>query len=295
MKVVVHITATGYKLPDHVFHKLLNIHPEGASKARYQGVGDIIVTGWTLDLPIQDPRATEAIELLMREGWLVGEQMKWKRELRGVTIWLDRKYSRGDLESSPWLAFDGTRYIESYWRTAKEELIKVSAPRLRKSTADVVFGDWPGIIVPDRVRRIIEPAGFLHVDFRPVAPVRSSDRFLDKDVVSWSKVGDPWWEITSDFTMPPLSPSVEIVAQDGSPFVGYENQWLGVREGLFRNPELHYRRQDIEQLLPFDLACTHEHFGKPPRGQRLIASQRFYQFFREHKLKAKWTPVRIDD
>jgi hypothetical protein len=128
MKVVVHITATGYKLPDHVFHKLLNIHPEGASKARYQGVGDIIVTGWTLDLPIQDPRATEAIELLMREGWLVGEQMKWKRELRGVTIWLDRKYSRGDLESSPWLAFDGTRYIESYWRTAKEELIKVSAP-----------------------------------------------------------------------------------------------------------------------------------------------------------------------
>lgn len=292
---MVHIAVSAQWLPDHVFHRLLNIFPDGAMKARRWGEGEITVTSWAADLPIQDARAIEAIELLTREGCLHGERFHWKPAVRGVTIWLDRKYSRRDLESSPLLAFDGARYIESYGRTQKDLFPKFSARKLQKSTADVVFSDWPRLIVPNRVRRIIEPAGLQHVVFTPVAPVPGGKKWRDEDVLPWSKVGDPWWEITSDFTMPPLSPSVDVIAQDGTPFVGYEEQLLGVREGIYRTPELHYLRRDLEDLTPFDLACTYEHFKKPPRSQRLIASQRFYQFFQKHNLKAKWTPVRIDD
>ena len=40
---------------------------------------------------------------------------------------------------------------------------------------------------------------------------------------------------------------------------------------------------------------THEHFGKPPCGEWLIASQALYQLFQKHKIKARWTPVIVEE
>lgn len=47
----------------------------------------------------------------------------------------------------------------------------------------------------------------------------------------------------------------------------------------------------------FDLALTYERFEHAkgtPGDRRLVASQRFYQFWLTHKLKMDWVPVRID-
>jgi hypothetical protein len=133
-----------------------------------------------------------------------------------------------------------------------------------------------------------------HVTFRPTILVRGKGRPEDPQV-PWEKFGEPWWELSSDLTLPPLSPTVKVVAQDGRPFIGYEKQNLEIREGHYMYPELHYLRREIERCDPFDLGLSYEHLGKPPFQQMKVASQRLYRLFAEQKLKASWTPVRLDE
>jgi hypothetical protein len=213
---------------------------------------------------------------------------------------LVRKDTRRDLEQSRFLALGGWKYIDSRhgigFRTKPEGIIILPiGPLRRKQDADTLWTMRPGwMVVPERVRRIIEPAGMRHVTFRPTILVRGKGRPEDPQV-PWEKFGEPWWELSSDLTLPPLSPTVKVVAQDGRPFIGYEKQNLELREGHYMIPELHYLRREIEQCEPFDLGLSSEHLGKPPFQQMKVASQRLYRLFAEHKLKASWTPVRLDE
>ncbi|TVQ33159.1 MAG: hypothetical protein EA376_03640 [Phycisphaeraceae bacterium] len=214
-----------------------------------------------------------------------------------MRIWLDRKYTKRDLAQCEYLSFNGRKYHDDLgWRTEPDGLPILSARLLRKLQGhDTVSGPRPGWnIVSDRVKRAVESADLRHIAIHPVALVRGRGR-PDDPRLSWEDHGDPWWELTSDLALPPLSPSVQVVAQDNSPFVSYETQNLEIREGHYQIPELHYVRSEIEEREPFDLALTHEHFGKPPFQQRKIASQRLYQLFQEHGFKASWIPVRLDD
>jgi hypothetical protein len=65
--------------------------------------------------------------------------------------------------------------------------------------------------------------------------------------------------------------------------------------GFFGHPELRYLRSEIESLGPFDLACTFEQHSPDPLGRPLIASRRFYQVCRDHKLGVRWIPVHLED
>jgi hypothetical protein len=62
---------------------------------------------------------------------------------------------------------------------------------------------------------------------------------------------------------------------------------------------LHYRRSDLEDLAPFDLARTYEPFGNYSGYDRqncsLIASKKFYEVCVANKLKTDWVPVRIEE
>lgn len=288
MKEMVHLKVSASRVPDWLFHRLLNAVPAGAMKARGWGSGEITITSWAVDLSLSDPRTSEVIDLLVRGDCLRGAYPNWEPANRGVCIWLDRRYSSRDLEASALLHLGGRKYVESFWRTSDLSPMFL-ASGLRSCKADTVCGDYPGTIVPDRVRRVIESMGLVGVRFFPVVPVCEN-----KKVVPWGEIGDPWWELASDLTMPRLSPSVEIIAQDGSPFTDYKSQWLSIREGLYINPEWRYLRQDVDGMGAFDLAYSHEHLGKPPRGQQLIASGRLYRCFKEHGVRAFWRPVRIE-
>jgi hypothetical protein len=106
-----------------------------------------------------------------------------------------------------------------------------------------------------------------------------------------------WWELTSDFELPPLSPAMDLRDNNGNPIArGEVSNGCHRYEGLYIHPELHYRAEDLETMKPCDLAWTAESFGGVPSADArvLIASNRFYRFCVDHALKTEWVPVRID-
>jgi hypothetical protein len=69
--------------------------------------------------------------------------------------------------------------------------------------------------------------------------------------------------------------------------------------GKDSNPQLRYRKSDLDKMPDWDLAFTFEALvaGRPvagPYDRSLVASKRFYEFCRENGLKTDWVPVRID-
>lgn len=299
MQTIVHISASPSRLPENVFHALLNTYPEGAVKTRSWTSGEIYVGSWSCKLSLNDSRAIDIIAFLKSEGYFVDNHAGWVIKKPGIRIWLSRKYGMNDYGACEFLALNGRhRVLGLGWRTTPDSTIVLPVHRIRKlvtTGAETLWTDRPGwMVVSDRVKRIVDGLNMRHVVFRPTILVRGEGR-PDDPTVPWSEVGDPWWEISSDYALPPLSSSVQITAQDGTPFESYETQNLELREGLYDIPEPHYRRSDINSAEPFDLALSHEHIGKPPLQQMRIASQRLYLVFRKHKIRAAWTPVRIDD
>ncbi|MCA9305628.1 MAG: hypothetical protein KDA16_03805 [Phycisphaerales bacterium] len=283
---------------DELIDSLATILPEGVRNGR--DASGKATRSFCMDSIIQDdPRVNAILDTLRKHGMRPRSLDTPDRPRNEFWIVIRRKYSRSDLLQSEFLKFNGLKYAsELGWRTKPEGLVILpvrSLQRIIDSRSDTLYTDRPGwTVVSDRVKDLVEQSDLRHISFRPTVLVSGRGRPEDP-MVSWSEVGAPWWEITSDYTMPPLSPTVEIVAQDGSPFVSYETQNLELREGSYEVPELHYRRSEIAEADWFDLALSHEHIGKPPHQQMKIASQRFYQFCSSHHIKASWMPVRIDD
>lgn len=286
------------RVPPAMIDELVAIDPAGERIGR-DATGQQTRSFCFTNIPRDDPRVDKVFAVLRKYGWFPHIDETLPMQPNEYFLILERKYTRSDLRKCELLKFTGRRYVPDLgWRTKPEGLIVLPVHRMRKiaaTDADTLYTYRPGWdVVSDRVKRIIEEAGMRHVVFRPTVLVRGKG-MPDDPPASWSKVGDPWWEITSDYTLPPLSPTVQIVAQDGSPFVSYKTQNLELREGLYRIPELHYRRADIERCEPFDLALSYEHIGKPPYQQMKIASQRLYQLFTKYSIKAAWMPVRLDE
>ena len=154
---------------------------------------------------------------------------------------------------------------------------------------DAALGEWH--IVPDCVRDILAAAQFAHQVLLPVeAEVPPNPQ---KGVRSY-------WELTSDFVLPPVSPSM-VRLDDNCKRVWPGRPTGGQRiEGLYNRAELHYRGSDLRTLEPLDVARTFESFWGPDNNQRrpdycpLVVSKRFYNLCRDHGFKIDWVPVHID-
>jgi hypothetical protein len=94
---------------------------------------------------------------------------------------------------------------------------------------------------------------------------------------------------------------VDLRDADGQPLPwGCNNFSNGchLREGLYSHPELHYRKQDLRVVEPFDAALTFEPFGNkgvPLDWRRLVVSRRFREFCLKYGWETDWVPVRIDE
>jgi len=156
-------------------------------------------------------------------------------------------------------------------------------------------------------------AGLLNVLFRPTVLVPRVEDFdeagapvevapdLASIVRSGRDLAGPidYWELDGDFTMPPLSPSMEFVdAGMKSVLSGDFANGFQRKDGFYTHPELHYRASDLAALPEFDLARTYEPFsnrsGRDSFDCPLVASRRFYDFCVASGLETGWVPVRID-
>ena len=106
----------------------------------------------------------------------------------------------------------------------------------------------------------------------------------------------PYWELSSDMTLPPLSSKCSLWSNENKPFNGDYDKGCFIREGLYSNPELHYERSALVSLSQFDIAQTHERFGNGAMVAypKLVCSKRFYELCSQHEWEFEWQPVRID-
>lgn len=290
MKTIVEIVGESEsRLGTELFEALCRVCPSGCR--RVVGWRQQVTRVFRVKLPVHHRQARMIEDVFRQHGWSVwmdhrkpiGEREYWLRYLR--------QYSRRDIAEAELLLLHPRAYCEGLYRT-EDGLIKLDADKLRRR-AHIAHATPEWIVVSDRARRLIEEAGMRHVVFRPTVAV--SYRHVKEKVIQWERLGGPWWELSSSYVLPRLSPTVELRDRFGNPHDGDDAKGYYIHEGLFLRPELHYRRADIPATLAFDVACTHECFGMPTPDDRLkVCSPRFAAFCLSHKLTTGWVPVRID-
>lgn len=269
-----------------VFDDLVSIYPEGRDRHAF----------WSF-LPVDDDRTAAIMDLLAQAGWHPwGDHSRPKDRSREYTLLLERQYDDADL-ACEYLELSPRTKDWGPYRDEATGLVKLDVHQLDNS-ADFGAAYTGRYVVPQRVKRLLETANLRRVVFRPALLADSEQRESGSEkIIPWETWGPPWWEITSDYTLPPVSPSMDLRDNNGNRVEpGDPRRYYHRREGLYLWPELHYRSSDLANAPAFDLARTLERFGGELRWDEsmLVASRRFYQFCVDHGLKTDWVPVRID-
>jgi len=237
-----------------------------------------------------DPDVRQSLLLIHRSGLPLAGTVDLETPSYSLGRW--REYDLSDFEAAEHLMLKPAETLGHAIRVDSKLLL--DQRKLRKNGS---FGHANhGVVVPDRIRRQLETISLTHIDFKPTQPAKYSGSAVHDQVLSWDHHGPPWWELWSDLVLPPVSPSMIKVDNKGNPVPRAYFQGAYMKDlPDYSDVELHYLRSEIEALDRFDLAVTYEESWGSLFTRPLIASQRFYQFCKEHKLKCDWVPVRIDE
>lgn len=276
---------------------LNRFHPQGGVWGWGSDLeGPMRLQHWRIDLPLDDEVTQHALRTLRRKGLVSGPEDAPRHEDYRVGLFLRRRFSAAEWSKAKLLVMHGSLQIESSWRIPNSPFLRFPAKFLRNNYADTIRSLSPGLVVPQRVRVILEEQGYAELEFREVHPTGRRGSKMEHTALPWEEVGEPWWELRSSVRLPPLSPSVPLTTTDGSPFRGYDVHCLQLRDPThLGDPLLRYRAEDLDGMPPFDFAMTHEHMGRPPDHEWMVVSQRVRKLFRTRRLRAKWNPVIIED
>ena len=173
----------------------------------------------------------------------------------------------------------------------------------QQPTTKMAFA-FEGYCVRQHAKDLLERSSLAHVAFKPTVLRDEGRNFAPCH--DWAAVdAEPWWELTANVHMPPLSLGTDLVYWRDRLSLSERDRrgevWNdGVLpvEGLFARPELRYRRRDLNYVMgrPWDVARVYEPCRSRSSDYRpLICSQRFYRFCIEHGIEAEWVPVRIEE
>lgn len=271
--------------------------------------------GVRIRLPLDDPGCQLALRILNDAGMSPWRSATGPRKKgREYSFRLERRYSSTDLASCSLLELRPPAEAcnhEAIFRTVAGEMIVPEAQT--PSGFDIMTGDSFWYFTPSRIKELLESSGLINLRFRPTAHVPQFAGFelngtpvecvpeLDSFIRSGRRLDDPvsYWEIDTDFTLPPLSPSMSFVDSEGNSVEsGDFANGFDRRDGFYTNPELHHRASDLADLPPFDLARTFEPFtfrrASDWFDRPLVASRRFYRFCVQNGLRTGWLPVRFE-
>jgi hypothetical protein len=146
---------------------------------------------------------------------------------------------------------------------------------------------WRRIVVTKEVRRILESAHLIGLQFQEAVPRSKSP----------PEISDSFWELQSSIVLPKMANvhQMKYIGMRGAPhtpFDGDYSRMIFLDDPPFRFGEIHYRRSDLTALGRFDIAQTFELYRQPHR--ELVISQQFYRVCLEHDIKLHLEPVRID-
>lgn len=296
MKLLVNIgSINGEIAGPELFEALCAVNPE----ARQYPEQPIKWQWFNSSLDQGDSRNNQLLLLLEKAGW----QAHPKRGEKGpheFALTYIRQYEPPD--------FDDLRLIQITPKVNNEGLSRTINGWVRfdvgvnlqpfNHTADFAdaFAYW--IVVPDRVKRLIATERWSGLSIKPTVVRDEDQNYPEGVVIPWEQFGngEPWWEISSDATMPPLSSSMPMFDRFHKPLKdrGDFSKGVFIEHGLHRPIELHYCRAHINMMEPIDFALTFEGFGGGGDMPALIVSKRFYDFCERHNLTVDWVPVRID-
>lgn len=277
---------------EDLYHRLCDIYPDGRQVKR-GWEGGVVDSFWCF-LPSDDPRVEQIIGAFRDAGFHPWTDRTRDERPDEYMLNLIRKYDHKDYEAAEYLEPSPEVYVEGM-RMTKDGALRITKKTVRPGILLATAGAGDDV-VSSRFLESIRSASLLHVLTRPTELYDDQAVIDDKwspHVVPWPDPAEALLELTSDFILPPLSPSMRIEYEDGTKFDGdFERRYV-IREGLYRTPELHYLASSLEGLEPFDLACSFEWWGTE-FSRRTIASKRFYQFCVDQGVETEWVPVRID-
>jgi hypothetical protein len=175
--------------------------------------------------------------------------------------------------------------------------------RQLKSKGDFLNAEFQ-MVVSDCLKQVLESHSFAGLAFRPTVLVRGESRDSLTEL-SWEDVRHhPFWELTSELTLPPLAHRQMRGGDTRSP---QSSEWdQGVWHGGFRYDEGEYDgrpgflRESISEMEPFDFAHTYEPYQasvelKGWHHRALLFSKKAYEFFSERFPKTYWWPFYLKD
>jgi hypothetical protein len=274
------------KLGQVLVEELEQIHPSGSSfNSRANS------KRFDLRLPSDDPRTLRVIERLARAGFTPWTNPFVNPLPNQYSMKLEHVYGPSDFADVEYFVPVARIYSEGLTR-ATTGLIELDAGKVVPD-ADVAFSDLFKTIVSGRIKQILALATPRHLCFKPTVLTRKG---YDDASISWQSIESPFWEVTSDLTLPPLASTCTLLNNDGVECRGDFSNGCFLREGLFTNPEPHYTRESIGAIPPFDAALSQERFGIAPQNEDriLIVSRRFREELLGAGIEIDWTPVRID-
>lgn len=259
-----------------LYQKLCEIYPAGRKEGSF----------W-FTLPEEDARTRALLDCLERYGFHPCKGLDYKQP-HEFLMDLDRVYDAQELAQASYLVpWPQVSFGPNVYRT-EAGVLELEVDGVVPN-AGIAVGGGRWLIVSDTIKRRMEQADLRHVLFR--------ETVLDKPDRAPRK---PFWELTSDLILPPLSPPCVLINDFGQSFDGDYDKGCLLREGLFvpevlyKPQQLHYAADALEPLPAFDLALTHEQFGRKTRLLRQrVASAQLYAFCIANHLKIDWRPVHI--
>ena len=265
------------------YDHLITLYPEGASPRSF-----------TCELFEDDIRLHQILEFLHTHGCT-----PWKGfvEIQPGQFWMraERVYEQADYEQAAYFVPRPVEQFMPYDIRTADDLLRLESTLLQPEK-QIGFVGWASVVVTNALRLRLQQAQLRRLSFRETV-IEDNDEAEERyaeGVEKRQEVFDPFWELTSDLILPPMSPDSKFVDHDGQPFIGDLSKGCFLYDGFLHEPEPHYLAGSLEAAAPFDLALTHERFGnyEGVSYRRLIASKGFYNFCVSNHLKMNWIPVR---
>jgi len=244
--------------------------------------------GFRIKLPPDNPRVKQVLdEIERRKIPRIDYSSNKPRPKFEYNLEFHRHYDPED--------FDAAKYLE----IKHEVLVTMEPPRDKQGRWQIPASSlspkirigcalYSGTVISDSLRQEMVDAKLIGPKFIEVVSVGEKPE---------QAVGK-FWELRSSVTLPPM-PKERVIRHEEFPdddvHVG------GIRDGEFREAEIHYAEDAFSKCEPFDVAQTHEFFcgagwKETSHGEhRLVVSQRFRQFCLARHLDVSWdSVVRID-
>lgn len=278
-----------------IFHES-ECGPEAIAKVVAHTGKEPLGPSWRFGLYEHDPRLPGFRSFLENAG--LRPQARFKAP--GLNEYrLDRTcyYTDHDLDQYQYLRVWGEWVWPACSRNAEGlvPLVRGSFPKKRHQRERGVYHSRNLLIVSSVFKSLMEREGLERLLFLPTVVLSDSPTELVPETPSvfkprdppprrleWSEIGEePWWEMTSDLVLPPVSPSVPLESISG----GVTDRIHGVRMDMLSCGELTYRDEDLRRVEPFDAALTVERWESPrDEARSMIVSQRFRQAARRNGL-----------